>query len=66
MNILEHIRKYLLQHPEVRCVWMDFWCLPQKQALDRTEDEELEFRLGLGSLWMIFIESKEETLKNLC
>ena len=49
---LRSVRKYLMQHPQVRWVWYDYWSMPQGQ---RTDDEQREFKRMLYHMDLLYV-----------
>ena len=64
---LRAVRELLRERPKVRYVWMDWWCLYQKQVLpgqgynrfdahdDRTEEQHAEFATALKAVNLLYL-----------
>lgn len=50
---LRQVKRHLLQHPSIKWVWYDFWCLPQMCNGTRTIEEQEFFTQALESIYFV-------------
>ena len=61
---LKQIRDHLRLHAQLKYVWYDFWCMPQKNIKDnriiddRTNDEKAEFGLMLQGIADLYLTTR--------
>ena len=53
---LKAIQAHLCAHSDIKFVWYDFWCIPQRTAAkERTSKEQREFELMLSSIADLYL-----------
>jgi hypothetical protein len=58
---LAAVKEYLRTHPEIKYVWFDYWCMPQrkdKDTEDRSPGELIEFAHMLSCIADLYLTTK--------